>query len=217
MILVSVSCSMRMELGYLYRQPIENTSKVIYHFTYLADFVTNSDYSGYVILDSTINFSEKEARDCRLRGGFVDSIKHNEINMLYLTWDENYSKENDSIGYFIDTFGNIKVTTTQYNSGWGNTNRYYFDKMIDNDKNVTFIGLEKKYGRDLPDSVIFRKGGMFVYEKDGFISSIFFSKIRTRRKENGMIQYGKESFQFNPKDSILVSELSDYGYFKLVK
>ncbi|MFC0879005.1 hypothetical protein ACE01N_20590, partial [Saccharicrinis sp. FJH2] len=219
LISILTSCGIRMELGELYKQPIENSSQVIYYFRLLGSFATSSDYTGYVILDSTIEFSVSKIKKNELRGGFVESIKDNEIKMLNLTWDENYDKENDSIGYFIDKFGDIEVKTSEYNSGWSLGNKYYFDKITDSNKTVTFIGLEKEYGhgQDLPDSVTFNKGGIFIHDNDGLIEYIHLGRLMTRKRKDDTIQYGTQSYQFYPRDSVKVSELSDYGYFKRIK
>ncbi|PRY88191.1 hypothetical protein BY457_1332 [Marinilabilia salmonicolor] len=207
---------MQMELGELYRQLIPNSSKVIYFFRFNSNAAFTDDYTGYTIIDSTEEFSSKDIKE--LRGGFVNCIgQNNEIQMIKLTWDANFKDKNDSIGCYVDTFEQVKVRTVEYNSGWAKSNRYKFEKIEENDKTVVFIGLKKEYGKNLPDTVSFEKGGMFVYDNAGLISYIAFSKLMKRKNEKGVVEYGNESFQFYPKDSIFVTDLSDYGYFKRVK
>ncbi len=215
-ILLFFSCKNELELAELYRQPIPNSSKVIYYFRYFGAFVSSSEYTGYSILDSSETFKYENINE--LRDGFIDYIdSNNAIHMLNLPYDENYKYENDSMGFYFEKYSDIEVITSEYNSGWGNNNRYFFKRVTDNTDSITFYGLKIEYGKKLPDTVSFKKGGIFISDKKGIIEHINFSKLITRKKGNNLIEYGTETFEFYPTDIIMISTLSDYGFFKRIK
>ena len=214
-----LSCSNDKRAFELYRQRIYNSSKVLYFFRFYNSFPTSDDYTGFTILDSTDKFSFENIK--KMRNGFVlrmDSVNH--FQNLLMDYNLNRKSLNDSLGVFNDNYDGINITTTEYDysRGWGINKIYYFKGLKENNYRIKIFGIFSKWGNQRIDSMLVDKGGIFIYDLNGSIKSICFKKLIFKYKaDNTNMQYGLESYTFYPIDSIFVSSLTDYGFFKRIK
>ncbi|MCD4794653.1 MAG: hypothetical protein K8R54_15565 [Bacteroidales bacterium] len=139
------------------------------------------------------------------------------IESIDLYYDENYKSEIDSIRTESKIFDDIKIDISYYQSGWGTSGFYHFDSLSETEYTVTFYGVEREFGKLLPDTVTFQKGDIWIRDTDSIVDYFDFSRLISRKKEDSNnVQYGRLNYEFYPKDTIYVNELSDYGFFKRI-
>ena len=94
---------------------------------------------------------------------------------------------------------------------------YHFDHIKESKYHVTFFGIDREYGVQLPDSFTIPKGGIWVVDTDGIVDYLkFYSLNREFNANSNMTEFGRIDFKFYPKDTLYVDDLSDYGFFKRI-
>ncbi len=212
------SSKSEIEFSELYRQRLPNTSKVIYYYSYWGEFVTSSNFNGYTILDSTINLTVDRIQ--KIDGNsFSYKDSNNKKRTVTFFNEENYKTDTDTLVII-----NHKNITThlkdkdplKFDSGLGMTSSYFFKGFIDKTDSITFYGVKEDFGRKLPEKISFTKIGIFVDQTNSIIQKFTLRQTKIFRIDNE-IKLGTETLEFKPTDSLRISTVSDYGYFKRIK
>ena len=212
------SSKSEIEFSELYRQRLPNTSKVIYHYSYWGKFVTSSNFNGYTILDSTKNLTVDKIN--KIDGdSFSYKDSNNQKRTIVFFNEENYKTDKDTL--VIINHKNITThlkddSPLKFDSGLGMTSSYFFKGFIDKADSITFYGVKEDFGKKLPDRISYKKIGIFVDQMNNIIQKFTFSQTKIFRIDNE-IKLGTETLEFRPTDSLKISTVSDYGFFKRIK
>ena len=212
------SCGTNRTPDQIYTQNIPNSSKLIYSCRYYGEFVTSSDHYKIVIQDSTKKIFDDGFVEITGKGTIESINPNNTIKFIHTEYNDQFIGENDSISTTIENSSNFKFITTRYQSSYGMNEEYYFDKFIETSDSLSFIGLKSKYSEKRVNALSFKKGGIWIKDKDGTVSEITLSRIMSRnRSEGNPIQYGRKHYSFRPIKKTHPNELTNYGIFKRIK
>lgn len=238
----SYSCGLMpgFKLNKLYRQRIANSRKVIYDFEFSPAFVTEGEWMGKVILDSTEKFPTTvhtrkgidELPCCFIQG----RLGAENMTMLGIVYGQ--AAEGDTllspISHTQEMHSGVKVDLTRYKETYGTAiniglQEYKFESLVETSDRLVFKGVTNIFGAPLPDTAAFNKGNIKVVDStNGNINFIEISAIVVGRgdiykpgKPFEVVHHrpvvGERIYQFYPKQATPASRLSDYGIYKEVK
>jgi hypothetical protein len=222
----------------LYKQRIPNSNLVIYKFDYYGSFVTNSDYTGLTILDSSIRFARDKIE--RLPGYyFAAKPRPDVLKMISMGYITGLETERDTLltpdRQYSKRVNGVQVDVKEYKPTYGTSlltgfMAYQFDSFKETDDSLTFFNVVKMGGGpEFSSPVSFVKGNIEIVDStDNKINYIDIDQVVIQRGKiykstwpNEIIfnqpVVGIATYRFYPKTGAKTLLLSDYGIFKRIK
>lgn len=218
----------------LYRQRIENSNKVLYNFAYSGAFVTNSDYIGVTILDSTENFTLDKIVDFPTEY-FKGKPTGNHLELIKLNYIKTTEKDTllTPVKNYKTKIKDTQLTVNEYNQTYGSATmstglmEYEFDNFKETKDSLIFLNVSKKFGgKEFNKNHSFEKGNIKVIEDEN--NNLLYIKIEQLFIERGNVYYptspfelvsdqpivGMAIYQFYPRNPLTTKGISDVGIWR---
>lgn len=173
------------------------------------------------MLDSTDTFTTENVKELVDNVvDYVDSIKiQHTINLNY---DDNYLTDKNLV--VMDNKGNFSVESikvsdiksAKMDNGIGISSIYKFESFEEKSDSIIFCGLKAIFAMKKMDRISFKKGGIFVKQQNGIVKEISFSLSKVFKVNDGF-RIGQETMVFIPSKPLMMSKISDYGFFKQIQ
>jgi hypothetical protein len=223
----------------LYRQRIQNSSRIIYAFSYSADYAFTSEYTGMTILDSSITF-EKSKIEKLPAEYFAAKPTGTYLRMFAINYGESPRSEKDTlltpIRQYAKKINDIRVDIVEYNDTYGTATtstglmEYTFDRLMETEDSLIFHNVIKiSGGREFSATTSFPKGNIKIIDTTN--NDIDFIEIEQIIVQRGDISkptkplelvpnqpvVGFATYRFYPTRETKLTSLTDYGIFKRLK